>query len=78
MERRNPVDTEPISVAARLFVWQRDGGKCRNCGSTHDLHFDHVIPRSWGGASTVDNVQVLCRHCNVGKGASLIDGGGSR
>ena len=67
-------DTEPIDVNTRMSVWQRDGGKCRNCGSTKDLHFDHVIPRSWGGASTVENVQVLCRDCNLKKGASLVDG----
>jgi 5-methylcytosine-specific restriction endonuclease McrA len=68
-------DTDPISVDTRLFVWQRDGGGCNNCGSTSNLHFDHVIPRSWGGASTADNVQLLCRNCNLKKGASLIDGG---
>jgi 5-methylcytosine-specific restriction endonuclease McrA len=72
-----PTDTEPISVDTRLFVWQRDGGACRNCGATTNLHFDHVIPRSWGGASTADNVQLLCRDCNLKKGASLIDGGTS-
>jgi 5-methylcytosine-specific restriction endonuclease McrA len=49
-----PTGTEPISVDTRLFVWQRDGGACRNCGSTTNLHFDHVIPRSWGGASLID------------------------
>src|SRR3954469_17755428 len=68
-------DTEPVSVDTRLFVWQRDGGACRNCGSREDLHFDHVIPRSWGGSSTAENVQVLCRRCNLRKGASLTDGG---
>lgn len=67
----------PISVDTRLVVWQRDGGACRNCGSTSTLHFDHVIPRSWGGASAADNVQLLCRNCNLKKGASLIDGGSS-
>lgn len=68
------LDTEPINVETRLFVWQRDGWKCRNCGSRSHLSFDHVIPRSWGGASTVENVQVLCRDCNLKKGASLVDG----
>ncbi len=58
----------------RIFVWQRDGGRCRHCGARSQLHFDHVIPRSWGGASTVDNVQILCRRCNLRKGASLLDG----
>jgi hypothetical protein len=75
-DSRMPADTAPISVDTRVFVWQRDGGKCRKCGSRRNLHFDHVIPRSWGGASTVENVQVLCRRCNLAKGASLVDGGG--
>jgi 5-methylcytosine-specific restriction endonuclease McrA len=68
-------DTAPVSVDTRLFVWQRDGGRCTNCGSRSDLHFDHVIPRSWGGSSTAENVQLLCRGCNLRKGASLVDGG---
>lgn len=71
----NPRGTEPISADTRLFVWQRDGGRCRNCGSTKSLQFDHVIPASWGGAGTAHNVQVLCRDCNLRKGATLIDGG---
>jgi len=75
LDARASADTEPINVDTRLFVWQRDGGKCRNCGSRHELHFDHVIPRSWGGSSTVENVQVLCLQCNLRKGASLVDGG---
>lgn len=78
LDAREPRDTEPVSPDSRIFVWQRDGGTCRNCGSTHDLHFDHVIPRSWGGASTAENIQLLCRDCNLRKGASLIDGGTTR
>ncbi len=68
-------NTAPVSVDTRLSVWQRDGGRCRNCRSGSDLHFDHVIPRSWGGSSTAENVQLLCRRCNLRKGASLVDGG---
>jgi 5-methylcytosine-specific restriction endonuclease McrA len=71
-------DTAPVSVDTRLFVWQRDGGRCCNCGSRSDLHFDHVIPRSWGGSSTAENVQLLCRRCNLRKGAGLVDGGAQR
>jgi 5-methylcytosine-specific restriction endonuclease McrA len=63
--------TAPVSADTRRFVWQRDGGKCRACGSRTELHFDHVIPRSWGGAGTAENVQLLCRRCNLMKGASL-------
>lgn len=66
-------DSSPVSADTRLLVWQRDGGTCRSCGSRSDLQFDHVIPRSWGGSSTAENVQLLCRPCNLRKGASLIE-----
>jgi hypothetical protein len=61
----------PISADSRMFVWLRDGGKCRRCGSTRDLQFDHIIPRSWGGAGTAANVELLCAKCNRRKGAGL-------
>ena len=48
-------------------VWQRDQGKCVQCGATSYLEFDHIIPHSKGGASTVNNVQLLCRKCNLEK-----------
>ncbi|WP_342772697.1 HNH endonuclease signature motif containing protein [Nocardia tenerifensis] len=52
-------------------VWQRDGGRCRECGDTHYLEFDHVIPLSRGGATSVGNLQNLCRRRNLEKGARL-------
>jgi len=58
----------------RQLVWQRDGGRCRNCDATVELQFDHIIPVSMGGASTVDNLQVLCGPCNRRKGAGLTNG----
>ena len=48
----------------RQEVWQRDGGQCVRCGAEEYLEFDHVIPHSKGGADTVRNLQLLCRHCN--------------
>ena len=48
-------------------VWQRDQGKCVQCGATSYLEFDHIIPFSKGGANTVGNVQLLCRNCNLKK-----------
>jgi len=62
---------EPISADTRLFVWQRDRGRCRNCGSSKDLHFDHIIPRSKGGSSLAENIELLCQRCNLKKGARL-------
>jgi 5-methylcytosine-specific restriction endonuclease McrA len=61
----------PISADTRLFVWGRDGGQCRRCGSTADLQFDHIIPRSLGGSGIADNVELLCGRCNRRKGARL-------
>lgn len=52
----------------RIAVWQRDQGKCTQCTATSYLEFDHIIPFSKGGASTVNNVQLLCRKCNLTKG----------
>jgi HNH endonuclease len=71
LDARVGADTAPVDVDTRLFVWQRDGGSCRNCGSRQDLHFDHVVPRSWGGASTVDNVHVLCSQMQPAQGSQL-------
>ncbi|MFH1888245.1 MAG: HNH endonuclease signature motif containing protein, partial [Pseudomonadota bacterium] len=52
----------------KVEVWKRDGGKCTKCGSTADLHFDHIIPWSKGGSSvTAENVQLLCGRHNLEK-----------
>ena len=56
----------PSSVKAE--VWKRDGGKCRKCGSTKNLHFDHIIPFSKGGSSLVtENIQLLYARHNLAK-----------
>ena len=55
----------------KIAVSVRDGGRCRQCGSAHQLHFDHVIPVSRGGANTAANIQLLCGSCNRAKSARL-------
>ncbi|MDG1271001.1 MAG: HNH endonuclease signature motif containing protein [Flavobacteriaceae bacterium] len=52
-------------------VWNRDGGKCVECGSNENLEFDHIIPFSKGGANTYRNIQLLCEHCNRSKSNSI-------
>lgn len=52
------------------------GCRCLCCGRKEPeikLHADHVIPRSRGGPSTIENIQPLCRECNYKKGAKTID-----
>jgi hypothetical protein len=62
---------ELIPDEVRIFVWNRDGGRCVRCGSQERLEFDHVIPIRLGGSNTARNLQVLCEACNRAKGASL-------
>jgi len=57
-----------IPPPVKLAVWKRDKGKCVLCGSTDNLHFDHIIPYSKGGSSLVaENIQLLCARHNIAK-----------
>jgi len=60
-----------IPEAVRLFVWQRDEGRCSRCGRQEKLEFDHIIPVVKGGANTERNIQLLCEFCNRSKGATI-------
>lgn len=60
-----------IAPDLKQFVWKRDGGRCRQCGHNVELQFDHVIPIAYGGATTAENLQILCGPCNRRKGASV-------
>ncbi|BCM92264.1 general stress protein 16U [Abditibacteriota bacterium] len=62
------VMTRHISHDVRNAVWQRDRGRCTECGAQDYLEFDHIIPYSQGGSNSVNNVQLLCRRCNLAKG----------
>ena len=62
-----------IPTPVKLEVWKRDGGKCVKCGATTELHFDHDIPYSKGGASiTAENVQLLCARHNLAKHDKIV------
>jgi hypothetical protein len=51
----------------RQRVWQRYGGRCAECGATDYLEFDHIVPVNKGGSNSDNNVQLLCRRCNLTK-----------
>jgi 5-methylcytosine-specific restriction endonuclease McrA len=48
-------------------VFARDGRICRYCGNDENLQVDHIISRKNGGTHDMDNLQVLCRDCNLRK-----------
>jgi 5-methylcytosine-specific restriction endonuclease McrA len=57
-----------------LKVVRRDGQICQECNkpvADNDVEFDHIIPFSKGGRSTVDNLRLLHKGCNRSKSASL-------
>lgn len=59
----------PAHRALIAYVIQRDGAKCRQCGSTDLLRLvaDHIVSRRNGGAHHPDNMQCLCHSCNSTK-----------
>jgi 5-methylcytosine-specific restriction endonuclease McrA len=58
----------------RFNVFLRDRFSCQYCNTafpSHELTFDHVIPRSRGGRTTWSNVVTACSSCNLLKGSRL-------
>jgi 5-methylcytosine-specific restriction endonuclease McrA len=56
----------------RFNVFLRDRFTCQYCGVTKgaaELTFDHVVPRSRGGATSWENIVTACGPCNMGKGS---------
>ncbi|MCB2020210.1 MAG: HNH endonuclease [Burkholderiaceae bacterium] len=60
-----------INWRLRALVLMRDGARCQLCGAEArngaSLHVDHVVPWSRGGATTLENLRILCHVCNIGK-----------
>ena len=58
---------KPIGASLRTKILERDGYRCRKCGSWENLHVDHVLPERLGGTNEPQNLQTLCRTCNLKK-----------
>jgi len=57
-----------------LQVIRRDGQACRICMRNvpdTEVEFDHIIPYTKGGPTTIANLRLLCRDCNRKKKDSL-------
>lgn len=46
-------------------IFERAGFKCQSCGRRYRMALDHMDNRSKN--STIENLQILCQHCNRAK-----------
>lgn len=61
--------SHPKTHKRTLFGEQE--GKCNGCGHLFNIEnfdVDHIIAKAKGGTDHVDNLQLLCGHCNSTKG----------
>jgi hypothetical protein len=63
-----------FSDDVRAAVMARAGDRCEYChlstrGQVATFPIDHVVPRSSGGLTTLDNLALACPHCNAQKWA---------
>jgi hypothetical protein len=71
-------DRREVRSGLRFRVFTRDGFRCVACGrspATHynvELHADHAVSVHDGGKTTFENLQTLCRDCNLGKGRTSL------
>jgi 5-methylcytosine-specific restriction endonuclease McrA len=71
--RRTMVRAQTTERVDYQFILQRDGRICHLCGGAiserrGELHFDHVVPISKGGAHSTSNIRPSHRWCNQSKG----------
>lgn len=52
----------------RDIVFRTKGHDCVYCGEWAD-QIDHIVPRKVGGDNSLDNLQPICKRCNLRKSA---------
>lgn len=75
--RRRVADRRRCATQAqKRIIFERYHGRCAHCGRLcvrtsdpvgNQANVDHIVPYSWGGTTTLDNLQLLCRFCNEEK-----------
>jgi len=62
--RIHDFDSE-IPLGIKAEVWMRDKSRCTKCGTKKELEFAYKFSLAEGGAIKSDNVQLLCKTCNI-------------
>lgn len=67
--RRRALKANAQSESYDFKACRHYDNRCVSCGrSDLSLTTDHIVPLSWGGSDTADNIQPLCDFCNKSKG----------
>lgn len=82
-KRRRVANRGASERVSPLEIFVRDGWRCKHCGtmtpekkrgtfSNNAPELDHIVPLSAGGEHSKVNLQLLCRKCNIKKGAGTL------
>jgi 5-methylcytosine-specific restriction endonuclease McrA len=65
-EKKRP-KRPPYQFEKKLLnkIADRDGKKCKNCGTSERLTIQHKLPRCMGGKNNLENLEILCLKCNI-------------
>ncbi len=69
--RRTDIDAPRPYRQNKHILFGQQEGRCNGCRSAFEfrhLEVDHIIPQSGGGTDHIENLQLLCGHCNRVKG----------
>ncbi len=69
--RRTDIDAPKNYRKSKHVLYGQQEGKCGGCRMDFPFkvfEVDHIIPQARGGTDHVDNLQLLCGHCNKVKG----------
>ena len=69
--RRTDIDAPRPYRQNKHILFGQQEGRCRGCRAAFEfrhLEVDHIIPQAAGGADHIENLQLLCGHCNRVKG----------
>ena len=69
--RRTDIDAPIPYRQNKHILFGQQEGRCNGCRTEFPFRMfevDHLIPRSRGGTDHIDNLQLLCAHCNRTKG----------
>lgn len=71
--RKIAATQQSIESYLRRYPERREARPCQECGTiaSDAPELDHIVPLALGGTHTWDNVQCLCRQCNIDKGATV-------